>query len=137
MEILCKSDYQDLYRIKDGVLLVVNKFDYKKTDDGRAIYVCYRGRKTVKKYNDGCQDQLKVLKHEYECTYEQCVLEAGTVLYNGYAVELTSKENWDYQIKTTGDLFSGNQVDILELIDEVKKLIEANKPYILTQYHED
>ena len=137
MEILCKSDYQDLYRIKDGVLLVVNKFDYKRTDEGRVIHVYDRDRKTVKKYNDGCQDQLKVLKREYECTYEQCVLEAGTVLYNGYAVELTSKENWYYQIKTTGDLFSGNQVDILELIDEVKKLIEANKPYILTQYHED
>lgn len=125
MEVLCKSDYQDLYRIKDGVLLVVNKFDYKKTDDGRVICVNDRGRKNVKKYNDGCQDQLKTLKIDHECKYEQCVLEAGTVLYGAYAVELVTKENWDYQIKTTGDLFSGNHVDILELIDEIKKLIES------------
>lgn len=125
MEVLCKSDYQDLYRIKDGVLLVVNKFNYKKTDNRRGIIVCDISRKTVKKYNDGCQDQLKVLKNEYECKYEQCVLEAGTVLYSGYAVELVPKENWDYQIKTTGDLFSGNQDDILKLIDEIKKLIES------------
>lgn len=122
MEVLCKSDYQDLYRIKDSVLLVVNKFDYKKTDRGMRIYVGDRGRKTVKKYSDGCQDQLKILKIKYECTYEQCVFEPGTVLYGGYPVELVPKEKWNYQIKTTGDLFSGNQVDVLKLIDEIKKI---------------
>lgn len=26
MQTLCESEYQDIYRIKDGVLLVVNKF---------------------------------------------------------------------------------------------------------------
>ena len=27
MEILCESDYQNVYRIMDGVILVVNKFE--------------------------------------------------------------------------------------------------------------
>lgn len=45
MEVLCKSDYQDLYRVMDGVLLVVNKFRY-------ILCVLYEQLRGLNKYYD-------------------------------------------------------------------------------------
>ena len=40
MEVVCQCDYQDIYRIKDGVLLIINKFKYIVDAEGfRYAYV--------------------------------------------------------------------------------------------------
>ena len=63
MEIVAQTDYQDIYRIADGVLFIVNKFvsiDYSNETE-KYIYVYGREAK-YKSYNKNCQNWLKVLK---------------------------------------------------------------------------
>ncbi|MDF2590529.1 MAG: hypothetical protein K0S41_4372 [Anaerocolumna sp.] len=66
IEVLAQTEYQDLYRISDGVLLVVNKFkpiDYSKKTS-RFVRVWFPDAK-YKTYNKGCQKELKELKEDY------------------------------------------------------------------------
>lgn len=56
METLCKSDYQDLYRITDGVFLVVNKFRYI-LENGKYRISTYRKSRDSTVYVKGCQEQ--------------------------------------------------------------------------------
>lgn len=124
METLAETEYQDLYRITDGVLLVVNKF--KPIDYGEDKYVSLYDPK-VKSYNKGCQKQLKIMKEDYYSKYEDVIVFQGTVLYYGRPVELACKEEWDYQIKTTGECFSGDIKKITELLNTIlEKVREEN-----------
>lgn len=71
MEIVAQTDYQDIHRITDGVLFIVNKFvpiDYSNLTDER-IHI-YRKEAKYKSYNKNCQNWLKVLKKDYK--YEYC-----------------------------------------------------------------
>lgn len=128
MQVVCESDYQDIYRIKDGVLLVVNKFkliDYSdKTDRWVSIH-----RSLVKwgKYKKGCQDHLKILKKDYYDEWSGITIPKGTVLYCGTPVELeTDKTQYQYQIKTTSEMFSGNSNRMLEYINDIINVIKGN-----------
>ena len=124
METLAETEYQDLYRITDGVLLVVNKF--KPIDYGEDKYVSLYDPK-VKSYNKGCQKQLKILKEDYYSKYADVIVSQGTVLYYGRPVELACKEEWDYQVKTTGECFSGDIKKITELLNTIlEKVREEN-----------
>ena len=120
MQTLCKSDYQDVYRIKDGVILLINKFDYVRGDDGyrRSFFTTTKNTMT---YASGCRDLKKAIERieGYNKTYA----EIGQVLYHGYPVKLIPKKNWNYQIKTTGDMFSGNANEILGHVEEIRKII--------------
>ena len=121
MQILCKSEYQDIYRIKDGVLLVVNKFDYTIGEEG--YYKRIDVNKTnSKKYENGCKD-LKVVTSKI-VQHDGSIVKAGQVLYHNYLVKIVPKDKWDYQIKTTGDMFSGNAKELLEYIDNIIDIIK-------------
>lgn len=127
MQILCVSNYQDIYRIKDGVLLVVNKFkpiDYSNITDK---YISLYKPKT-RKYKKGCQDCLKILKEDYYDKYADITVPMNTVIYRNTPVELlTDKSEYEYQIKTTGEMFSGNSEEITEYIDDIIHVINNNK----------
>lgn len=61
MKTVVESEYQDIYRVTDGVLLIVNKFrriDYSSQTD--RIISLYDGK--FKSYNKNCQKWLRVLK---------------------------------------------------------------------------
>jgi len=111
MQILAETEYQDLYRVTDGVLLVVNKFTpifYPHMD--RPIYL-YSNKVKTGKYHKECQDGLRVLKGQCEYSYAgtTITIPKGTVTYHTVPVEpTTNKPDWQYQIKTTGELFSGD-----------------------------
>lgn len=121
VEILAETEYQDLYRIIDGVLLVVNKF--KPIDYGEDKYVSLYDPK-VKSYNKGCQKRLKILKEDYYKQYDDITVPKGTVLYYGRPVELTDKSEWNYQVKTTGEALSGDSHEITELLKNILKIID-------------
>lgn len=138
MEVLCKSGYQDIYRITDGVLLVINKFKPMKIDGINYPHVWNTNKSNSRIYTNGCQKHLKRLTQEYK--HEQSPkwsVPIGTVIYGNTPVEIAPKNEWEYQIKTTGELFSGNQESILRLLNEIKKIIELNGVRTLTQYHND
>ena len=118
MEVLAKTDLQDLYRITDGVLLVVNKFTY--TDNNPCIF-----NGNTKLYNTKCQSGLKILRDDYNYR-NNTVITKGTALYFGRVVEPTNnKSNWNFQIKTTGDSFSGDSQLIEGYIDNVLEIINS------------
>lgn len=122
MEILAKTEYQDVYRITDGVLLIVNKFLYTQTGAGYYPRIL-TNRYNSRKYNKDCQDFLKVLTKE--CKDRDEILPVGTVLYKDCPVNTTNnKEAWDYEIKTTGSMFSGDYAEMIGLLDQIKKIIE-------------
>ncbi len=115
MQILAETEYQDLYRVTDGVLLVVNKFTPISYLPEINIQVHLYNAKQGK-YHKGCQDGLKVLKSPCDYSYAgtTITIPKGTVTYHCVPVEsTTNKPDWQYQIKTTGDLFSGD-ADLME-----------------------
>ena len=129
IQILAETEYQDLYRVTDGVLLVVNKFkpiDYSEKTD-RHIYLYSSSAKSCK-YNKSCQDCLKVLKNDYYDKYADVMIPKGTVLYHSTPVELTTDElEYQYQIKTTGDLFSGDVNEMENMLSDILYRIRQGK----------
>lgn len=121
VQVLAETEYQDLYRITDGVLLVVNKF--KPIDYGEDKYVSLYDPK-VKSYNKGCQKRLKILKKDYYKQYDDITVPKGTVLYYVRPVELADKSEWNYQVKTTGEALSGDCHEITELLKSILKIID-------------
>lgn len=121
MQVLAETEYQDLYRITDGVLLVVNKF--KPIYYGEYKYVSLYDPK-VKSYNKGCQKRLKILKEDYYKQYDDITVPKGTVLYYERPVELVDKSEWNYQIKTTGESLSGDFDEVTELLTSIIKIID-------------
>lgn len=124
VQVLAETEYQDLYRITDGVLLVVNKF--KPIDYGEDKYVSLYDPK-VKSYNKGCQKRLKILKEDYYKQYEDITVPKGTVLYYGRPVELARKDEWNFQIKTTDESLSGDFDEVTELLTSIIKIIDKEK----------
>lgn len=115
MEILAKTEYQDLYRVTDGVLLVVNKFVPIEYENEKYFTVHRRGVKQ-RKYNKGCQDWLKVLKEDYYDEYRNITVPKGTVTYIDRPVVPTDNQSdWKYEVKTTGSALSGD-FDMIEML---------------------
>lgn len=129
MEILANTEYQNVYRIVDGVLLITNKFLYKdySKKTRRTVRVNNTGRDNCKAYHKGCQSYLKELKRDYFDTYATVTIPKGTVLYNGYPVELTIKpENYIYEIKTTGNAFGGDYNEVMDMIKNIREVMDGN-----------
>lgn len=124
MEVLANTEYQDVYRIVDGVLLIVNKFKRIIYDEDKYFGVSLDEAK-LKSYNKGCQKWLKVLKEDYHDEYSNISVPKGTVLYQYYPVEPTIKpENYIYEIKTTGNAFGGDYNEVTDIIDNIYKLMD-------------
>ncbi len=121
VQVLAETEYQNLYRITDGVLLVVNKF--KPIYYGKDKWISLFDPK-VKSYNKGCQKQLKILKEDYYSKYEDVTVFQETVLYYERPVELADKYEWNYQVKTTGEALSGDYHEITELLKSILKIID-------------
>lgn len=82
MEIVAQTDYQDVYRITDGVLLVVNKFISIDYSDKTKEYIrVYMSKAKYKSYNKNCQTWLKVLKEDYVYEYCPVIIPKGKVTY--------------------------------------------------------
>ena len=127
IEVLAQTDYQDLYRISDGVLLVINKFkpiDYSDKTT-RCVRVWFPDAK-YKTYNKGCQKDLKELKEDYYDKYATLTIKKGTVLYGGRPVINTdNKEDWTYEVKTTGSSLGGN-FDVVEgMLSNILRIIRT------------
>ena len=126
MKDLANTEYQDVYRIVDGVLLIVNKFKRIIYDEDKYFRVSFSKAK-FKSYNKGCQKWLKVLKKDYHDEYSNISVPSGTVLYQDYPIELTIKpENYIYEIKTTGDAFGGSYDEVMHMINNIREVMDGN-----------
>lgn len=129
MEVLANTEYQDVYRIVDGVLLIVNKFLYKdySKKTKRIVKVNDIRRGNCKTYHKGCQSYLKELKRDYLDSYATVTIPKGTVLCHGYPIESTNKpENYIYEIKTTGAAFGGDYSEVMDMIKNIREVMDGN-----------
>lgn len=124
MEVLANSEYQDVYRIVDGVLLIVNKFKRIIYDEDKYFSVSFSKAK-LKSYNKGCQRWLKVLKEDYCDAYSNITVPKGTVLYQDYPIELSNV--YKYEVKTTGTSFSGNYSTVKSIINDIREVMDSNE----------
>lgn len=129
MEIVVQTDYQDIYRITDGVLLIVNKFIPIDYSDKTSEFVSVFTRKArVRSYNRNCQTYLKILKEDYDYHYP-IVIPKETVLYMTTPVIYTeNKYMWRYELKTTGTAFSGNYGDFSDMLGDIIQILDENEP---------
>ena len=120
MEVLCQTEYQDVYRIKSGVLLVINKFRIIE----RSFISSYSKNRPYDKHSK----DLRVLTDDYYYYPNNKTYKSGQVIYNHYPVELVdNKEEWSFQIKTTGDALSGTFEEITFLLNNILgKVCETN-----------
>lgn len=124
MEVLANTEYQDVYRIVDGVLLIINKFKRIIYDEDKYFGVSFSEAK-FKSYNKGCQKWLKVLKEDYHDEYSNISVPKGTVLYQYYPVEPTiKKDEHIYEIKIAGGAFGGDYNEVTDIIDNIYKLMD-------------
>ena len=127
MEVLAQTEYQDLYRVTDGVLLVVNKFVPIEYENEKHFTVS-RSKSKQGKYNKGCQDWLKILKADYYDEYSKITVPKGTVTYIDRPVIPTDNQSdWTYEVKTTGSALSGNYSRIKNLLSDILNTIKEYK----------
>lgn len=119
---MANTEYQDLYRISDGVLLVVNKFvDIHKN---HIVRVYDKGRN--KRYGQGTQSWLNVLNND-QTDWCGVFVPKGTVTYCGSPVVPTNdKSKWNYEVKTTGNSFGGNAEEITKMLGYIQGIINEN-----------
>lgn len=123
IDVLANTEYQDIYRITSGVLLIINKFTeiYK----GEIVRVADEGRQLG--YGHGTQKWLKILKSDKENRWgsNKVKVPMGTVTYDNIPVKpTTNKALWTYEIKTTGSSFSGNAEEITEMLSSIQQIID-------------
>lgn len=123
MEVLANTEYQDVYRIVDGVLLIVNKFKRIIYDEDKYFRV-YASKAKLKSYNKGCQKWLKVLKEDYYDAYSNITVLKDTVLYQDYPIKLSNV--YKYEVKTTATSFSGNYSTVKSIINDIREVMDGN-----------
>lgn len=128
MELLVQTEYQDVYRIKKGVRLIVNKFKKIIDENGNSDFISIYSKNNP--YHNEGRD-LRVLTADHYYAPKNKIYKSGQVIFDGSPVELVEDKNeWSYQIKTTGDSFSGKLEDIKLLLEEILgKVCEAHDLY--------
>jgi hypothetical protein len=127
-EIVQTHEYQDIYRITDGVLLKINKFKNTNTSP-------YWYRSSTEKYKKQLKKvsgikQCYILKEDINliwCEYGRTVPK-GTVIFEYCDVQplgISEKDKWFYELKTTSSAFSGNLKKFKELIEMVNEILES------------
>lgn len=128
MEVVVQTEYQDVYRVKCGVLLVVNKFEWDESYGGNCFLHSVKSspyNKLTKDLRITKEDRMhKEYSHITKGYEDSKVVPTGTVLGISHPVKRTSDESkWVYEIKTTSSSFSGVAEDIIAMLDEIKNLI--------------
>lgn len=117
MEVVAKTEYQDVYRIKPSSLLVVDKFEKMYPD---RIVTCWGCKKS---YNPNTQN-LYITKGTY--ADDNTHIKTGTVIFHTTPVISTSdKSKWRYKIKTSGEYFNGNASEMLKMLSEIEEIIKG------------
>lgn len=126
METIVQTEYQDVYRLREGVLLKVNKFkyiDYRDKNSHKEFVNVDFSKAKYRLYDKNCKN-LRVLKEDYYNPWYGVTVPKGTVIEN-LPVELCqNKSEWTYEVKTTGSEFSGTYLDIINMINELMETIE-------------
>lgn len=137
MEQVFASDYEDVYRVKDGVMFYVKKYRRVYDENGCSKQIYFEDKPKLKCYarkgdhryctlrianEDGRVNDGFALNLKYETVNKGSVFEYSTGGYprNGYLVELAENESsYKYEIKTQGNMFVGDASDLVEFLNEI------------------
>lgn len=127
VEVLARTEYQELYRISDGVLLVINKFTRIEYPEENYFSVWLPDAK-YKTYHKGCQKSLLELKEDYYDKFMDIMVPKGTVLYKRCPVKATdNKADWTYQVKTTGTCFGGDFSLVEDMLSTMLRIMRTGE----------
>lgn len=121
-DIIIDNKYMKQVRLIDGVLINVYKckFGYDVSS-----YI-----KTPRKQLNKIEDCFYITKEILIDTWRNKEYPIGTILYKSYAsyypiLKINDKKDWDWEIKTTGNAFSGNTESFKCLLDSVSNFIKS------------
>lgn len=124
MEVIAKTEYQDVYKLKDNTFLVVDKFE-KMYPDKR---ITYSGENSL--YNPNTNN-LYIAKVGHNDRDKEFV-KTGTVIFCTTPVISTSdKSKWRYKIRMSGKYFDditleiGDASSILNMLSDVEDIIKG------------
>lgn len=121
-EIVQENKYQDIYRICYGVLLIVNKF--KNVKNGLYFVSEKKNKNSFKKIEGlkNCYTAKEDIPIPY--SYDNAIISKGSIIFENRLIEpITNKEDFFYELKTTGSSFSGNYIEFKELNKMVDNII--------------
>lgn len=133
MEEIIKSKYEDVYRVRDGITLHVKK--YRRvcdTETDKYKRIRSKDRDKLKNYIRGKNHRhcnLKVATEDVEVDNgfswisDHTVEPKGSVFDNDFLLEVVTPSFYRYEIKTTGNSFSGSAVDMNEIITDISAQI--------------
>lgn len=118
MTILVDNEYMKIIRLTEGVLLNIFKCEFRSRIDVE------NPRKQLKKIDN----YLYVSKEEL-ADWKDINYSIGFTLYKDGAsyypiTKVNDKNNWSWEIKTTGSAFSGNTKTFSSLINTVAEIIK-------------
>ena len=111
VEIVCQTEYQDIYRIRPYILLVVDKFTL-----GDSVY--YRSNhlsQYTKPYSKHTESGLRIDKDP----------DIGKVYYYDFIAHPASPNNYRFKLKTSGDAFNGNSEEFNNLLSCCNKIVQS------------
>lgn len=106
VEIVCQTEYQDIYRIKPYILLVVDKFTL-----GDSVY--FHSNHT-KPYSKGTESGLRTDKNN-----------TNKVYYYDFIAYKTTPSNYRFKLKTSGDAFNGDLKEFNRLMSCCNNIVQS------------
>lgn len=132
MEEIIKSEYEDVYRVTDGVTLHVKKYG-KVLDEETGRYRCVKleDLEKLKSYIKGKNSRNCRLKSASEDVYidngfwsgDYTLVSKGSVFDNYFIVKPVSPNLYRYEIKATGNSFSGNVIQINKMVKDIMEVV--------------
>ena len=132
MEEIIKSEYEDVYKVTDGVTLHVKKYG-KVCDEETGRYRCVKleDLEKLKSYIKGKNYRNCRLKSASEDVYidngfwsgDYTLVPKGSVFDNNFIVKPVSQNLYQYEIKATGNSFSGNVIQINKMVKDIMEVV--------------
>lgn len=110
VEIVCQTEYQDIYRIKPYILLIVDKFRLDVCGDGRCHFNQY-----TKPYSKGTESNLRISKDADD----------NRVFYCDWEVRLVDPCDYRFKLKTSGDAFNGKAEEFNSLMICCNEIVKS------------
>lgn len=118
-EIVQQHEYQDIYRLCHGVLVIVHK--YEQVSHWLTGFKPSMGTKIK-----GIKNCYK-LKDSLEESWTRKIYPEGTIVLDGVVINpIDNSQNYRYELKTSGAYFSGNMEEFYKLLDNARKIINQN-----------
>ena len=111
---------QDIWRIKDGLLLYVNK--YQRHSKYNVFYLSSLNSKNTKIIR-GCKG-LRELKEDYFDSYSKTTIKKGTLLFENIPIEILSdSQMFKYDIRSSGGSIQGNYKTTIDTLNKIQKIL--------------